>query len=324
MKTEAILSILNPVKRYVPSHCSWALNGNEYSNPAKDRSGAFEYSLAPPIEKKRGYSFSNEIQRACESLDARRLGRPLALAFTGGLDSQLIAVNLLRLGIPFELFFLNIWGLNQSDYQNRALPFAKKHNLKLHEIHLDRDFFYEEHSLKQFRLFGVEQPTYLAMSYLFSQVPKDHFIVVGDGDFQRSGPLFQAIAARESATMHAFQLPFSCTSVYYYLWAHRNSRMGEYYFFSSTPELISATLNHPAYEYRYPFAETRGIIHHEFPKLPQIEKSTNWDTHLANKENRWIRNWLRTSVIEDGELEGWQPARGCVVDLSCYLDSNVS
>lgn len=312
-------SLFKPVKSIVPSHITWTAGGRFYTNPVLRPSDDFAYKLWPSGEPVLSLDVKSSIEWACQKLDIRRSGQSIALAFAGGIDSQLIALNLKKLSIPFELYFLDIWGLNQSEFERQAMPFAKTHGLKLHKISLDRDFFYEQQSLRLFEAFGLEQPTYLALSYLFEKIPRDQFIVVGDGDFHRSGPLFEFIASKYRKPDSSLVLPFSCQSVYFYLWAHHENRNGEFYFFSSTPELISAMLNHPKFIYQYPFSSTREVIWHEFPDIPKLGKTTNWDSPQGIKESRWIRSWLSSYSKTSKCLNGWIPAKGALVDLSHFI-----
>lgn len=212
----------------------------EISNQASGQQFRFQY--IPTIPKKK-YLIAHEVRKACELINHRRKNKTVALCYSGGMDSEIIARNLIDLEIPFELYFLNIWGINKASFKEWGNPFIKETKKAFHEIFLDRVYFYEDYCLRLFREFGCELPTYIALTYLFEQIPKDNFIVVGDGDLDRTGSLYQHIAAQTPfSNLNLNQLPFSASVVLFERWAKKNSREGEFTFFQSTPELIASVL----------------------------------------------------------------------------------
>lgn len=294
-----------------PPHIQWSFGQGAYANRAGAVSDDFDFRFRPSIARGE-YGFRAEVMRACALLDERRKGRPIALCYTGGIDSELIARALAALGIPFELYFLDIWGLNLERFRQDSAGFLAELGKSARIVRLEKAEFYENFSLPYFRRFACDQPTFLALCYLFDRIPKNEFIVAGDGDLHREGELFAKIAAvgRPGERM----IPFAYSSVFFYLWQERAARRGEFYFFSSTPELLAAAFQHPLYRAEFPRFCTREMIYAEFPEVARRQKTSNWDSEPARRENKWIRNWLYSQSPSISERrESSQPV-GCLVN----------
>lgn len=294
----------------------WSFGGQENASPMQAKSSDFRLWMDPSIERKR-YHFREEVVKACQGLDEKRKGKTIALCLSGGVDSEIIAVTLKQLSIPFEFYFLDNWGLNAQTYNHWVRPFAERMGKKTHVVRLDRSYFLEEYARMSFLELGCEYPTYLAMTYLFSQIPADQFIVVGDGDVERVGDLFSFIGKNhpvEPAQLGT-HLPFASSSVAYRLWAEGRGRAGSYYFFSQTPELIASTLTDPKFMPHYPIGHTKNVIHAAFPEIQVRDKTTNWDGAAAQQENSLVRQTIRNFAKSQPELEFWKPATGTAVNV---------
>jgi hypothetical protein len=299
-----------------PDFLHWEFGNQPYASPVEAQSTHFSYWIEPRLKRKGDWSYAHEVLRACEKLDAKREGKTIALCYTGGVDSELIARLLHRLGLPFEMYFLDIWGLNSAAFLHWSKPFEQEIGKKVRIVKLAKPYFYEEHSLRMFEELGCEYPSYLALTYLFEKIPGDEFIVVGDGDLNRTGGIFDFIAEshpkeREGKTI---PLPFASSSVAFWLWARKRQRKGDFYFFSSTPELIASTMEHPAFQFGYPHSETREVIYDSFPEIARRPKTTNWDGK-AYRENKWVRTWLSRHAQKTPSLSFWKKGAGTIVDL---------
>lgn len=240
----------------------------------------------------------------------------MALCYSGGLDSELIATCLHILGIPFELYFLDLWGINREAFENNSRDFLRGIGKAAHVAELGKDFFYDEYSLPLFQELGCEYPTYLALTWLFGRIPESQFIVVGDGDLNREGALFAELGRKHPVPSGAqgHYAPFATAAVAYYLWAGRHRRAGEFYFFSSTPGLIASMITDPLFESSFPMSRTRRVIHHHFPELKERPKTTNWDGD-AYLENRRIRHWLERNARKLPDFRFWRRGAGTVARL---------
>lgn len=292
----------------------WAFEQQEFGSAVSARSAEFRAWINPSLAReKKEYSFAEEFKRAILRIDQAREGRTVALCYSGGAKSELVALGLRNAGIPFEPYFLDIWGLNTAQFLEWSRPAHPILGKKPKIISLDRAFFYEIHSLRLFEEFGCIQPTYLAMTYLFSRVPKTEFILVADGDLERTGQLDRKIwESHTGRTNEVRAIPFSYGSIFYHLWAHREGRKGEFYFFRSTPGLLLAQLDLAIARPEFPLCEARDFIYESFPEIARRPKSTNWE---GSQENKWIRYWLESNVKKEA-ARYWIPAIGGLVDIS--------
>lgn len=310
------------IEKIVPSHIEWSFGGKTYTDPVKASSSDFCLRFKPVLES-RTYHFREEFYRAIDKLDQARCGRSIALAFNGRHKSDLIAMELRNRGIPFELYFLNLWGLNSSQLnstRSKALRLGKE--LRVFEV-AAIPFF--KHAKRQFLSFGCESPTPLALAYLFEQIPSEYFIVAGEGGVDRSGGLFSHIGAENPLPKNekGAYLPFSLGNIFYYLWAIKNGRPGEYYFFDSTPELVGSVLSDPLLNWNYPFCDCSKVILNAFPELDLSPVEKNWHSVEAQNQNKEIRSALRRLAIGTDGFQFWHKLIGTSARVSDIFYSSL-
>lgn len=300
-----------------PSHLHWAFGDKENSSPLTAGHEEFRIWFDPVLKASGKYSFRKEVLDACRDLDRQRRGKPVALCLSGGIDSEVIALGMQELGIPFEMYFLDNWELNRSTYEQWIKPLASKLKQEVNVVTLERSYFREELALKAFRQMGVEYPTYLSMTHLFDSIPEDRFIVTGDGDLDRAGDMFRAIGNKSSVGTGTTGLygPYATSSIAYHLWAGANKRRGQFYFFNSTPELLASVIQDPRFEIAYPEMRTKEVIHAAFPEIARRPKTSNWDTKFARQENAEIRKLIREYASQHEELKNWRSEIGTSVRL---------
>lgn len=273
-------------------HFDWSFGGISRASPVDAQSVNFNFSFnflhGSPL-----FDFRQECLNACIRLDKLRAGKTIALCYSAGLRSEIIALCLSLLGIPYELYFLDIWGINSRQFFQLLGLSRIVEKKQVHIVSIDRMHFYDFISKKQFKAFAIEAPTYIALTALFDKIPKNQFIVTGDGCLQRRARAYSSIAKKFpiAEEQRSSTLPFKTSSIFYYLWSKENAREGEYYFFRSTPEIVLSQIFDKAFYCNYPSCETNNIFEAHFPEVYQREKSTNWNAD-ARKENAWIRDWL--------------------------------
>lgn len=291
-----------------PEHLRWWSGGLPFASPAEARS--MEFRMEIQLSNEPANSFRQEVKRAVAAINEKRQGRPVALCYTAGFDSDLIALELREQGVPFTPFFLDLWGINSPAFaQNQRFL-----GLEVRVVRLERIHFYEEVCLPVFRKFGIENPTFLALSYLYDKIPPEFFILAGGGDLDRTGRLFPKIAKNCGHQPGEIVLPFSVATAFDYLWPEWKNRESELAFFSSTQGLIKSMLFHPLFNPSLPFASTRKVLAEEYPELPAREKTNNWDGP-AYIENVWVREWLERNVKNWPEFSFWRPDCGTLWSL---------
>lgn len=261
------------------------------------------FSFRPRAAQKE-YSYREEFLSACRIVDSRRAGRKIALCCGGGLHSEALARTLKILNIPFSLYFLDLWGLNAAGFEAGVAPLADELGVTATRVSLPRSALRVE-AVEDFQAFGLEYPLYLALWQLFRRIPKEEFILTGDGHFDQHGPLFLGMGWAKDE----HSVPIAASRVAHYLWARQERRPGEYYFYSSTPELIAATFTHPRFRIEAPCSHSRQIVAEEILGRPARKKENVWAG--SPEENLYVRKWLQYRAHTDLGMHFWEMSSGC-------------
>jgi hypothetical protein len=326
LKLSKSLSIYQNERPYdiKPDHIHWRF-ADAYLGPSLNEKGFcsdFEYwmDLNPKEETK---SFRDEVINAAQLLAQQANGRKIALCLSGGSDSEVIARVLCSLGIDFQGYFLSFWNQNISNYLEFVEPLQKDLSIDVKVIELEKKYFFEEFAPMQFLKFGCEYPTYLAMLYLFNHIPMDEFIVTGEGDIDKQGDLYVKLANGVKSSGGNLLVPYCTSEIIYRLWAQKNQRHGQFYFFNSTPSLVLATLRNKHLKFEFPHLDAKEIIYSSFPEVQKRRKTNNWEGDLF-KLNRLLRTRLFELAARNSLMKDWRPAIGSFQDLSpaqfCHRD----
>jgi hypothetical protein len=293
----------------------WGFGESKNLSTIESKSSDFFFHFYPSLEK-REFIFRKEVFRACEQLDKKRGKKEIALCIGGGIFSEALAETLEILGIPFQMFFLTNWGLNQESYRDYILPIEKRLKRTVNVVQLDRLEFAKTFK-DTFQEFGTEYPNCLILAKLFSLLSKEYFLVMADGHFNREGTLYAKMAETlpKKHLANRKSSPFSTSSVFYYLLAKKHHAQGEFYFFRSTPELVAATILHPGFSCNYPITNMRELLYSEFPNINRRAKSSNWDSERGKIENLEIRKSIFRLAEKNEDLKFWKSSNGTLVDL---------
>lgn len=292
----------------------WSFGGVIGASPMQVQSMDFRFWFTPAVER-REYDFRREVFSALQALDKKRDGATVALAYGGGVDSEVLAHAMRQMGIPFEMYFLDFWGHNKAMLDNWARPGASRLGKELHVVSLEKGEFLER-AYQDFAITGCESPTYLGMAHLFDRIPSSQFIVTGDGDLHRHGPLYSHLGRKyplnEAAPGTA--VSFSTSSVAHDLWAQAKGRKGEFYFFRSTPGLVAAALTSPEFKAGYPFSNPKGMVHASFPEVRPRHKTKNWKGAMGILSNRSLRRRIEKRAARTEGQQFWRRLAGTVVN----------
>jgi hypothetical protein len=299
----------------LPNYIGWTTNNLEYSSPIKVKSCDFQYFFKPAIEKK-NYDFKTEMNNAIALLAEQSKDFPIALCISGGVDSEIIARLLKKKSIYFELFFLSNWNLNDKVLVEFVQPLAHELNVKLHIIHLNHHFFKEQYVPESFFKYGCHFPTYIALTYLFSQIPENYFIVVGEGDLEKKGVAYEKLYLKKSLAGPINQtfIPIMINEIFYRLWSQENQRHGQFYFYNSTPELVASMWTNPHFKKNFPFYATKQALNEIYPEIKYRNKSTNWEDDLLN-QRKDIINFLWTEKAQHPHFDFWDKHMGCFTSV---------
>lgn len=279
----------------LPRHVYWEINDHPYAEIEnyENTRFTFNYTLDHNLSHT---DLKTSIRNALIRIHTLS-GKTLAIC-VGGADSEIIARESAYLGLPAEIFFLSMWGINKSSLDKIA-DLSTELRYKLNVINLSREEAFESIIPTNFSKLQAEKPTYLCLPFLFNQIPPEMFIVGGEGDPQKSGRDYEWLAA-DNGLYNG--LPISITELWYRQWAITNNRDCEMYFYSSTQELIKSYFYHPLLEKKNKCINTRGLVDALWPNLKFNYKTTNWEDEV--KENYNIRMYVR--MISNGKYK-YQP-----------------
>jgi hypothetical protein len=301
----------------IPPYFHWRF-GNEYrGNLHTSKSSEFEVWLTPEIERKE-YNFRTAVINKCMDIDKKRDGKPIALCYGGGESSEVIALALKEIGIPFDLYFADTWRLNIRSRITHAEPFAKKIGVPLRVIGIDKDTFELEELKKNTITYGADNPNFSIMTNLFNAIPDTHFIVTGSGHLERSGAFYAEIGKANPIPEGAesYYRPFLTRHINFYQWAQKNNRVGEFYFFQSSQELIASVIQDPIVHRNYPFYSHNQLIYSSFPEITPRAKSTNWEGDLGQDYAKFFRKCIQNTCHYANNFSYYKKNIGCAVNLA--------
>jgi hypothetical protein len=271
----------------IPQHIKWYINsvdlGNYEGIPYNDKVDFF-FNYEQIYE---GYDPSVNFKQAIRNRLIQLGNQKLAICVSG-IDSEIIAREAKDLGLNFELFFLSNWGIN--DYMlSLCQQLATELDAKLNVISVTREDAFD-FAKAQYKDVRVNKPTYLILPMLFSAIPEDYYIICGEGDINKTDGDYQNTDIIPLAEQNTQLLSISNTEISYWIWAKKTNRNGDYYFFSSTKELILSSWNDPLTTFNPPNISNReGIKHLWGDNLIFKGKTTNWDTENGQIENLSMR-----------------------------------
>ena len=168
--------------------------------------------------------------RVNAALRARNiLGDKIALAFSGGIDSQAMIQCFIEAGISFDLFVLIFKDEMNSQDVDHARLFAEKHNLVLNEIEIDIISFLTRDSYQVGENYKCTSPQFASHYVLYDKIREMGYtgICCGGTAFAKSlegwGPTLSAAQSNfvEYSVKHSFPVlgnflgydPYLCWSI---------------------------------------------------------------------------------------------------------------
>lgn len=272
----------------IPNHIVWSINNVEYGN----------YSELPLNETPRfNYTFQNlykdynpevthkeAVRNRLASLQDKRLAICLS-----GMDSELIAREAKDMGLDVDLYFLDFFGQTEH-IRTVSESVAKELAIPLNVVTVSTEECFHLSELN-FLYMRVAKPTYLIMPHLFDKIPQSQHIIVGEGDLRRTHDIYDQHVKKMEISVSEGMIT-SSTQICYWLYQQKFNREGSYYFFSTTPELITSMWNDVDHVKEFPVCSTRKVIEKFWgDKLSFREKTDNWEN--AKMVNFKIRNHLR-------------------------------
>lgn len=277
----------NILGKFTPGYFRWKMGNSDRASPLAGGKFHVDFEFS---DVKKVDSFRSEVLRAVEAVDQKREKKKVALCVSGGVGSEILGLALDQLSIPYDCFFLDIFGINSDAKKQLVRERSYFSGKKIHEIRLDRNFLFGEYGLEHFQKFGICFPDQIALSYLYEKIPYEYFIVSGSGSLDRNGKFFESLTSSEVVPM---SVVFNLSSISPYLWACENARIGEFQFFASQPELMLSQVLDSRFYWKFPFNDWRTMVKEQFPELSVEPKVSNWQGPLGIQENYLFRSWLK-------------------------------
>jgi hypothetical protein len=252
-------------------HIYWSVNGYRF--------GSFDYKMSASQYFRFDYEIPFDIVFTDYQTEVRnglikiyqKYKKTLAICVSGR-DSEIILREAVYLGIPCKIYFLDFWGINQ--WMRKVVEdLSKELSVELIVVSLTEQQCMEEVIFDSYKIMSTLKPTYLCIPYLFKNIPADEFIVAGEGDLAKDNPVYNTFMPKNLTN----GIPILSSEIVYRIWAQKNERYGEFYFHSSTPELILSAYNHPLVYKSPPMIYTDKMYDQYWPELKFKQKTANFE-----------------------------------------------
>lgn len=276
----------------IPSHIKWSINSIEYANYTGVDVGVnldfkFEYTnLYDNYDP--SLTFKQAVRNKLSSLSDKKLA-----ICVSGVDSELVAREAVDMGLNVELFFLKMWDINQY-IQDRIVELSEQLNVKLNIVEISKNDAWK-YAATSYMKYRVRKPTYLLIPYLLDNIDYSYWPIVCEGDMNKDKVMYlnyMKLHNQDMSSLPEKYLMTANTEIAYWLWAIENNRQGDFYFFSSTPELITSAWNDDVFLLDLPGVSNRNTLAKFWDTSSFLfaEKTTNWDLNF--EENITLRDYL--------------------------------
>jgi len=191
------------------NNINWCFDGRLFNTEFTPES-TFSFKLSPVADK--NISFKESILTACELMyaEATKANKPISIALSGGMDSQLAAYAFKTLNIPFTAHTLVFNdNLNYNDI-HIAREFCKTYNIDHVEHNFDILKFMQNESFTLAEKYGTNSPQY-CIHFELARLMKDSYAILCGGDGAnlsvdpKTGRLFEDFSSTSTA-VHRFFL----------------------------------------------------------------------------------------------------------------------
>jgi hypothetical protein len=222
-----------------------------------------------------------------------------------GIDSEIIAKYIILNDIPVEFYFLHIQGVNDSHKELVEL-IANKYDVRLNIIKTSFKEVTETIIFETFSYCEIKIPTYLTVPYLIKFTPQDSFVIVGEGDLEKTNVLkyLNVYNNKISIDNSSFcYIPIHLAEIVYTLSLKKYNRYGESNFYSRKFDTWYHILNDSRLQSNYKFYyDPKSKLLNEICKNNFISpiKTLNFtyknsksimDTIEINLKNKESKNW---------------------------------
>lgn len=281
----------------VPKHISWAFNNEPFGMITNARGSLFQFNYTLDKDTEITTDLPSAVRNTLIDL-YNKANMPLSICISGA-DGEIISRAAKELGIPFEFYILDFWGVNNKSLQ-KAAELSKELCIPMNIIPLTKEEAYDSVLPNMFKLVQAEKPSYLLLTYLLDHIPKNTYIIGGGGEPMKCGAEYEWMA-NPDGTYNG--IPISIIELMFKQWAIMNDRACEMEFYSSNPVLLKSYFYHPLLIKQDRKIITRNLVDSIWPNLTFNCKTTNWEDNMSL--NHDIRMYLRSLNIDNRYK--WRP-----------------
>lgn len=245
-------------------------------------------------------SFRQECNHAVSAI-AEAATKPILLGLSGGSDSQMAALSLLDLKIPFKALIVRYCrpgqpAINQHDIAT-AYEFCKKFNVEFQELSIDIDRYYRDRGPELAKKYNMAKLETLIQTGVMDQVCGDHCYIMAGGDVMFVPPR-AAVAAQYDIPLLDNIVGEPCwweSPVPIMQYMIDQGYQGTSKFYMYTPELIASYLSHPVMQ---SFLDNADVIYNSYIDLEPVA-------------SRWWRcfHWMYKPMMTRSEFPEMIPTK---------------
>ena len=180
--------------------------------------------------------FFEAIDKTVKDIKAEMasLGLKKIALLISGIDSELIAKFINLNNIEVEYFFLHIPGVND-EHKYLVESIAKLYKSKINIVSIDERTVLEKAIVETFDTCEISIPTYLVVPYILKFIPKDFYVIVGEGDLEKTDVnkyLYIFNKKIKEYNSDNFYIPMHLSEISYFRILKNNNLYGETNFYS--------------------------------------------------------------------------------------------
>jgi hypothetical protein len=179
-----------------------------------------------------------------------------------GIDSEIIADRSLKYKKDVEYFFLHIVGVND-EHKIIVENISAKHKVKLNLISVTFNELLDNYLDECLDICHLARPTYSSIPYLIKMIPKEFFIIIGEGDLEKDNiDIYRSIFKNRILNYDNSRayVPMHLSEISYTLAMKKYEKIGESNFYSRKFDTWYHVLR-----------DTRLITNHRFYYDPKSE-----------------------------------------------------
>lgn len=269
------------------NHYRWGWNGEWFNRPQAE--GYFNISIGACTRPHE--TFREECINAATLL-GKSFTKPILVGLSGGMDSQVVCLSLIKAQVPFQPVILKLYSEDGRVYNNfdieGAHAFCEKFDLIPLEEELNLDRFWYEEAMQLVQDYCITVADIAVQLFLVKKYKDTHAYINGGGD-----PVVRTNVKEDDSGEIELTYALGPTPIEQYMIDHNIE--GCLKFFMYTPELIASYLdNHIIHSYnaaRYAIPPNKAYNHFTYVIKPMMYAS-EWPEMIVRKKNTGFEKYV--------------------------------